>query len=149
MRSLCEAWDPGFTFSGWLALELFSARGCTVIVHLLPLLVLPPFLFWLHRHYGTNQEKAHRPKDVFTRRIFTELPRRGEAVEKVVVGLPAGPKRLPNGSKTLRKRGSQPLNGGQKKARRSFSTGCFLCETAGWRIPIVRRHLPVAASRRT
>jgi hypothetical protein len=45
-----------------------------------------------------------------------------QRVEKVVVGPVGGPKELENKAKTLRERRFQPLNRGQKRVRRSFST---------------------------
>jgi hypothetical protein len=43
-------------------------------------------------------------------------------VEKVDAGLFGGPRETRNKAKTLRKRRSQPLSQGLKRARRSFST---------------------------
>jgi hypothetical protein len=57
------------------------------------------------------------------------FPRRPEAVEKVVVGPVGGPKRVLNRPKTPHKQDRQPLNRGQKRARRSFSTGSIVFET--------------------
>ena len=38
IRSLCEAWAPRFTFfAGRLAVELFSAEGCIIFLHLFSL----------------------------------------------------------------------------------------------------------------
>src|SRR5215208_3010009 len=45
-------------------------------------------------------------------------------VEKVVVGPVGSPRESENKAKTLPKRRIQPLNRGQKRAQRSFSTGC-------------------------
>src|SRR5215207_5078565 len=47
-------------------------------------------------------------------------------VEKVGVGPVGGPREPENKAKTLRKRRIQPLNRGQKRARRGFSTGWLL-----------------------
>src|SRR5215216_826908 len=52
-----------------------------------------------------------------------DLPRRPQPVEKVGVGPVGGPREPENKAKTLRKRRIQPLNRGQKRARRGFSTG--------------------------
>jgi hypothetical protein len=49
------------------------------------------------------------------------LPRTLQAVEKVIVSPVGGPKVAGNKAKTLRKGVFQPLNRGQKGARRSFS----------------------------
>ncbi len=54
--------------------------------------------------------------------LFTRLPLRSQAVEKVVVGLVGGLKTGPNTTNTSMKRGSRPLNGGQTRTGRSFST---------------------------
>jgi hypothetical protein len=54
--------------------------------------------------------------------LFTEVPRRGQPVEKVDVGPVGGPKEARNKAKTLREQHIQPLNQGLKRARRSFST---------------------------
>jgi hypothetical protein len=45
-----------------------------------------------------------------------------QRVEKVVVGPVGDPQELEIKAKTLQKRRFQPLNRGQKRARRSFST---------------------------
>src|SRR5215207_9871622 len=53
-----------------------------------------------------------------------ELRRSPEPVEKVGDSLVGGPGEPENKAKTLQKRRIQPLNRGQKRARRGFSTGC-------------------------
>src|SRR5215216_6050122 len=55
--------------------------------------------------------------------LFTGVRGRGQPVEKVGVGPVGGPREPENKAKTLRKRRIQPLNRGQKRARRGFSTG--------------------------
>ena len=55
--------------------------------------------------------------------LACEFRRRGQPVEKVVVGQVGSPREPENKAKTLQKRRIQPLNRGQKGARRSFSTG--------------------------
>jgi hypothetical protein len=49
--------------------------------------------------------------------------RRGQPVEKVVVGPVGSPKHPRTQAKTLQNRGFKPLNRGKKRARGSFSTG--------------------------
>src|SRR5215216_6949032 len=76
--------------------------------------------------------------------LFTQMPRRGllgiwgirtcvsqtfEPVEKVVVGPVGSPKHPKTQAKTLQNRRFKPLNRGQKRARGSFSTSCFVYET--------------------
>jgi hypothetical protein len=53
----------------------------------------------------------------------SELRRRPQPVEKVVVGPDGNPGEPKNKAKTLRKRCIQPLNQEQKRAHRGFSTG--------------------------
>jgi len=55
--------------------------------------------------------------------LFTHVRGRGPPVEKVVVSPVGGSREPENKAKTLRKQRIQPLNRGQKRARKSFSTG--------------------------
>jgi hypothetical protein len=63
--------------------------------------------------------------------LFTEVPGIGQPVEKVVVGQVGSPREPENKAKTLQKRRIQPLNRGQKGARRSFSTGWGVLRSSG------------------
>jgi hypothetical protein len=68
--------------------------------------------------------------------IFTPVLRRGQRVEKVVVGPLSDPKEPENKAKTLQRRRFQPLDRELKRARRSFSTrwGLLGSWTSGVRI---------------
>jgi hypothetical protein len=54
--------------------------------------------------------------------LFAQVPRRGQAVEKVVVEPVGGPKEAQNKAKTLHKGRFQTLNRELKRAHRTFST---------------------------
>src|SRR5215212_8206580 len=62
--------------------------------------------------------------------LFTRVRRRGQPVEKVVVGPVGSPRESENKSKTLRIRRIRPPNRRYKRARRSFSTRWGILRTS-------------------
>ena len=75
------------------------------------------------RYAATTWRPLLRATKKHSQLLFTQLPRRGQPVEKVVVGSVGSPKHPRTQAKTLQNRGFKPLNRGQKRARGSFSTG--------------------------
>jgi hypothetical protein len=80
---------------------------------------------------GASPMRCSR-RSLLTQRVLlsqlldTEGPRVYQRVEKVDVGPVGGPKEARNKAKILQKRRFLPLNRGQKRARRSFSTRCYV-----------------------
>ena len=71
--------------------------------------------------------------------LFTQLPRRGEAVEKVLLGRVGGSKEARKNAKTLQTWGLKPLNSCQKATQRSFSTRWGLLGNLLHRVGTTRR----------
>jgi hypothetical protein len=77
---------------------------------------MPTAPCWWCASKAALESLTHRP-------LFTEVPRRSQAVEKVVVAPAGGSNEARNKARTLRKRRSQPLNrGAEKSAKECFNT---------------------------